>query len=64
MKQGGLTDEELLKRLGAIDPSGIVAEVAKELSEAREQFAAGLGQEVLVRRIHERFTYRMHDLGS
>ena len=64
MKQGGLTDEELLKRLGAIYPSGIVAEVAKELSDAREQVAAGLGKEVLVRRIHERFTYRMHDLGS
>jgi hypothetical protein len=64
MKQGGLTDEELLKRLGAIYPSGIVAEVAKELSEARETVAAGLGKEVLVTRIHERFTYRMHDLGE
>ena len=64
MKQDGLTDEELLKRLGAIYPSAIVAEVEKELSEARETVAAGLGKEVLVRRIHERFTYRMHDPGE
>jgi REP element-mobilizing transposase RayT len=64
MKEGGLTDEELLKRLRAIYSAAIVAEVAKELSEAREKVAAGLGHEVLVTRIHERFTYRMHDLGE
>jgi hypothetical protein len=66
MKDGGLTDEELLQRLGAIYGSGsaLVSEVAKELSEARQKVAAGLGKEVLVTRIHERFTYRMHDLGE
>jgi hypothetical protein len=64
LKEGGLTDEELLKRLGAIYSAAIVAEVAKELAEAREKVAAGLGNEVLVARIHERFTYRMHDLGE
>ncbi len=37
MKEGGLTDEELLKRLRAIYPAAIVAEVAKELAEAREK---------------------------
>ena len=64
MKEGGLTDEELLKRLRAIYPAVVVAEVAKELAEARAKVAAGLGHEVLVTRIHERFTYRMHDLGE
>ena len=64
MKEGGLADEELLKRLRAIYPAVVVAEVAKELAEARAKVAAGLGHEVLVTRIHERFTYRMHDLGE
>jgi hypothetical protein len=64
MKEGGLADEELLERLGAIYPAVVVAEVGRELSEAREKVAAGLGNEVMVTRIHERFTYRMHDLGE
>jgi putative transposase len=39
--------------------------VARELAEARQKVAAGLGEElVLVGRIHERFTYRMHDLSE
>jgi len=64
MKEGGLTDEGLLKRLRAIYSPAYVAEVAEELTEAREKVAAGLGNEVLVTRIHERFSYRMHDLGE
>ena len=64
MAAGGLSDEELLKRLRAIYSPVMVAEVAKELAEAREKIAAGLGKEGLVSRIHERFTYRMHDLGE
>lgn len=64
MKAGGLTDSELLNRLSAIYSKAFVAGVAKELSEAREKVAAGQGGEVLVARIHERFAYRMHDLGE
>jgi len=61
---GGLSDEELLKRLGAIYPEAVVAEVATELREARKKVRAGLAHETLVTRIHERYTYRMHDLGE
>lgn len=65
MPVGGLTDEALLKRLGAIYNEAQVTEVARELAVARQKVAAGLGDEaVLVGRIHERFTYRMHDLSE
>jgi REP element-mobilizing transposase RayT len=62
---GGLSDEALLVRLRAIYSEAFVAEVAKELAEARKLVAAGRGAEsLLVGRIHERFTYRMHDLSE
>ena len=64
MQEGGLSDEELLKRLRAIYSQAFVAEVAKELAEARALIREGLESEVLVARVHERFTYRMHDLGE
>ena len=64
LKPGGLSDEELLKRLGAIYSEAYVVGVARELQEAREQIAAGLGTGLLVTRVHERYTYRMHDLGE
>jgi REP element-mobilizing transposase RayT len=60
----GLTDEELLRRLRAIHPEAQVAEVAKELAEARKAVADGLADESRVRAIHARFTYRMHDLSQ
>ncbi len=61
----GFTDAELLKRLAAIYSEAFVAEVARELAEARQQVADGLSEEsVVVGQIHERFTYRMHDLGE
>jgi putative transposase len=42
-----------------------VALVAKELAEARKAVAEGRATEArLVRRIHERFTWRMHDLSQ
>ena len=61
-----LTDEQLLKRLGALYPQAFVATVAKELAEARAVVAQGLARdgEAYVQRIHERFTYRMHDLSE
>jgi REP element-mobilizing transposase RayT len=64
MPEGGLSDEALLKRLEAIYPEAYVALVAKELAEARAKMAQGLGGERLVAEVHERFTYRMHDLSE
>ena len=61
---GGLTDEELLRRLRAIHSEAQVAEVAKELAEARKAVADGLADESRVKAIHARFTYRMHDLSQ
>jgi REP element-mobilizing transposase RayT len=61
-----LSDEQLLKRLGALYPQAFVATVATELAEARQVVAQGLARdgEAYVQRIHERFTYRMHDLSE
>jgi putative transposase len=61
-----LADEELLKRLGALYSKAFVATVAKELKDAREVVAQGMAAdgEAYVQRIHERFTYRMHDLSE
>jgi hypothetical protein len=65
MPAGGFSDEVLLARLHAIYSEAFVAEVAAELVEARHQVATGCGAEsLLVGRIHERFTYRMHDLSE
>lgn len=65
MLEGGLSDAELLKRLSAIYNAAFVAGVAAELVEARRQVAEGLAEEeVVVKRIHDRFSYRMHDLGE
>jgi hypothetical protein len=62
----GISDELLLKRLGALYSPAFVATVAKELAEARAVVAQGLAKdgEAYVQRIHERFTYRMHDLSE
>jgi REP element-mobilizing transposase RayT len=59
MAEGGISDGELLKRLSATNTEAFVAEVAKELSEARSQ-----GLEKRVAEIHARFTYRMHSLSE
>jgi REP element-mobilizing transposase RayT len=60
-----LTDEQLLKRLGGLYSKAFVATVAKELAEARQVVAQGaVDGEAYVQRIHERFTYRMHDLSE
>jgi REP element-mobilizing transposase RayT len=65
--QAALTDEELLKRLGGLYSEAFVASVAKELVKAREMAALGIsaeGVEGYVQQIHDRFTYRMHDLSE
>ena len=63
MPEGGLSDAELLQRLRAIYSDAELIEVEKQLADARKAIADGLASEDLVREIHERFTYRMHDLG-
>ena len=66
MAEGGLSDGELLKRLSAIYSEAFVAGVAKELADARTTaiYANETGLDEAVKAIHERFTYRMHDLGE
>ena len=59
MAEGGVSDEELLKRLLAIQSEAFVAVVAKELAAAR-----AAGREELIEEIHARSTYRMHDLSE
>jgi hypothetical protein len=61
---GGLSDAELLRRLGAIYHEAQVLEVAEELREARKKILAGAAGESLAAAIHARFTYRMHDLSE
>jgi putative transposase len=64
MAAEGLSDAELLRRLRAIYNEATVGVVAKELAEVRGKVKAGLADEALAREIHERYTYRMHDLGE
>jgi hypothetical protein len=64
MPEGGLTDEDLLQRLRAIYPADAVMLVARELQAAREAIRDGLADESYAAAIHERYTYRMHDLGE
>jgi REP element-mobilizing transposase RayT len=66
MPAGGLSDAELLQRLRSLYPEATVAEVAKELARARQAIAEGLvpDPQGYMQRIHERFTYRMHDLSE
>jgi hypothetical protein len=63
LPEGGLSDQELLRRLRAIYSGNEVKEVEKELAKARQAIAGGRADEALALEIHERFTYRMHDLG-
>ncbi len=66
MEEGGLCDEELLRRLGGLYSEVVVAGVAAELAEARK-IAIGESDgaaEARVAAIHARFTYRMHNLSE
>ena len=59
MREGGLGDAALLERLGVLYSEAFVAGVAKELEDARNNEDDAMAAE-----IHQRFTYRMHDLGQ
>ncbi len=63
--EGGLSDQELCKRLNSIYTEAFVAAVAKELADARAAtYQDPTGMDATVQAIHQRFTYRMHDLGE
>ena len=55
----GLTDQELLQRLGALYDETFVAEVASELATAR-----AASDEPAASAVHQRFLYRMHNLSE
>ena len=59
MQEGGLSDEELLRRMKALHNEVMVAEVVKRLAELRAS-----GRDQAARELHESITYRMHDLGE
>lgn len=59
MPAEGISDEELLKRLGGLYTQGFVGEVAKQLKDARK-----IASDAFAEAIRSRFTYRMHDLSE
>ena len=65
MVESGLPDSELMKRLSAIYSEATVAEIAGELENARAAvYSSEGGMAEAITAIHQRFTYRMHDLGE
>ena len=60
--EDGISDEQLLERLGGLHSEKFVAGVAAELAAARTEGGLVGGNEARVREIHERFTYRMESL--
>lgn len=60
----GLSDAQLLERLGALYPPASVAAVAVQLADARRRLADGSADPALLEEIRSRYTYRMHDLGE
>jgi hypothetical protein len=62
--EAGLSDSELLVRVGAICDQVTVGLLGKELAEARALLKAGRVRESYVEEIHARYTYRMHDLSE
>jgi REP element-mobilizing transposase RayT len=65
MAEGGISDDELLKRLSAIYGEDFVAGVAQELAVARAgDHTSESGMDEALAAIHKRFTYRMQDLAE
>lgn len=63
MPKNGISDSELLKRIGAIKNEAFVADVAAELAAAKTQPDADYA-EIRLTEIRKRFTYRMHNLSE
>ena len=59
---GGLSDEELLRRLSALYSEDFVAGVAAELAEMR--MPGSVRGDERAAEMHARFSYRMHDLSE
>ncbi len=59
MPEGGISDAELLKRLGTVYTEAVVADVAKELGDARK-----VENQSHVEEVFARYTYRMHNLSE
>ena len=64
MPEGGLSDAELLKRLGVFYGENFVKSIADELLAARTEGGVVGGNPGRVTEIHERFTKRMYDLSD
>jgi len=64
LPEGGLTDVELLRRLGVFYGEDFVKFVADELLAARTEGDVEGGNPERVAEIHARFTYRMHSLSE
>ncbi len=62
LESGGISDEKLLERLGALYSETFVRGVAEELAAARAEVGLVEGSEARVREIHSRFTRRLHSL--
>jgi len=64
MPEGGISDGELLKRLGVLYGENFVKSVADELLAARTEGGVVGGNPQRVKEIHARFTGRMHSLSE
>ena len=64
MPVGGISDAELLRRLGVFYGENFVKSVADELVAARTEGGLAGGNPERVAEIHGRFTKRMHDLSE
>ncbi len=64
MPEGGISDAELLKRLGVFYGENFVKSIADELLAARAEGGVKGGNPERVAEIHGRFTKRMHDLSD
>lgn len=62
--EGGMSDDELLNRLAAIYDEATVENIELELLSARKAISEGRASERRAEELHDRYTYRMHDLSE
>ncbi len=60
----GVSDEDFLSRLSVLYGEAFVADVARQLNDARHEGGLAGGNPERVEEIKGRFTYRMYDLGQ